>query len=163
MTTKKGLAVMLALAGAVVLCSFSLRQDDEKPKNLKVMSKNSTKEQVDSVMHSFKLSLGVKCGYCHAPQKDNPKRLDFASDDNPKKEEARDMMRMTAAINKKYFKDMKDSVGHAINAISCVTCHNGHDEPKSIPDEPMQGPGGPGAPGGQGGPGGPGGPGGMHK
>ncbi|HEY0274435.1 MAG TPA: c-type cytochrome [Chitinophaga sp.] len=138
MTTKKGLAVIVAFLGTVLLCSLSLPQDDEKPKNLKVMSKNSTHEQVDSVMHTFKLALGVKCGYCHAPQKDNPKKLDFASDDNPRKDIARDMMRMTGTINKKYFAHAQDSLGHAIVAVSCVTCHNGSPAPKYIPDEPTQ-------------------------
>lgn len=139
MTTKKGLAVIMAFVGTVLLCSLSLPQDDEKPKNLKVMPKNSTHEQVDSVMHDFKLALGVRCGYCHAPSKDNPKHMDFASDDNPKKDIARDMMKMTNAINKKYFGHEADSLGHPIVAVSCVTCHNGKSEPKRIPDEPMQG------------------------
>lgn len=138
MTTKKGLAVIVAFMGTVLLCSLSIPQDDEKPKNLKVMSKNSTHEQVDSVMHSFKLALGVRCGYCHAQQKDNPKRLDFASDDNPRKDIARDMMRMTAKINKQYFAHEADSLGHPIVAMSCVTCHNGSEHPKNVPDEPKQ-------------------------
>ncbi|PUZ30165.1 Photosynthetic reaction center cytochrome C subunit [Chitinophaga costaii] len=138
MTTKKGLAAIVAMLGTVLLCSLSLPQDDEKPKNLKVMPKNSTHEQVDSVMHSFKLALGVKCGFCHAPQKDDPRRLDFASDENRHKDIARDMMRMTGTINKKYFSHAQDSLGHAILAVSCVTCHNGHAAPQYVPDEPMQ-------------------------
>ena len=53
-------------------------------------------------MDQFKVDLGVKCNYCHAPSKENPKKLDMASDANPKKDISRDMMRMTAEMNKKY-------------------------------------------------------------
>lgn len=47
------------------------------------------------------MALGVKCGYCHALKKANSKKLDFASDEKPEKERAKDMLRMVAKINKK--------------------------------------------------------------
>jgi predicted metal-binding protein len=117
-----------ALLAAVTLCSLSLPQDDKKPKNLKVLPKNISHEELENVMRGFKNALGVKCNFCHAQQQDDPKKLDFASDDNEHKAVARDMMRMTLRINKKYFK------GHETMAVSCYTCHRGSQEPKIQPD-----------------------------
>jgi hypothetical protein len=74
-------------------------------------------------MKSYKEALGVKCNFCHAPRKDDPKKMDFASDENHHKDIARDMMRMTARINKKYFKS------NEVTAVTCYTCHHGSDEP----------------------------------
>jgi len=119
------LGVLLALAGS--LSAFMPKQEDYKAKNLKVLPKNISKKDLDKVMDNFKMALGVRCGYCHVPMKDNPKRMDFASDEKPEKDIAREMMRMTAKINKKYFHDeMKE--GKPL-AVSCVTCHNGKSEP----------------------------------
>jgi cytochrome c2 len=126
----KKTATMAVLAGIVVLLSAFMpkQQDTFKAKNLKVLPKNISKEDLDKIMDGFKVSLGVRCNYCHASMKDNPKKMDFASDDNAKKDIARDMMRMTAKINKKYFQhEMKDGKGQT--EISCTTCHNGKSEP----------------------------------
>jgi cytochrome c553 len=129
---KGSLALMMALLIAVTLCSLSLPQEKEpeKAKNLKVLSKNISHEELENVMRGFKTALGVKCGFCHVPQKDNPQKLDFVSDDNEHKEAARDMMRMTARINKKYFKG-----NDATKAVTCYTCHHGNEEPKVKPEE----------------------------
>lgn len=111
------------------LSAFMPKPEPEpKAKNLKVLPKNISKEELDKVMDDFKLALGVRCSHCHAPMKDNPKKLDFASDEKPEKETAREMMRMTAKINKKYFHEaMKE--GNTIAKIACITCHNGKTEP----------------------------------
>ncbi len=121
---------MAMLACMVVFLSAFMPKQQEafKAKNLKVLPKNISKEDLDKVMDGFKASLGVRCNYCHSAMKDNPRRMDFASDENPKKEIARDMMKMTAKINKKYFQQqMKD--GKGLIEISCTTCHNGKSEP----------------------------------
>lgn len=111
------------------LSAFMPKPEPEpKAKNLKVLPKDISKEELDKVMDDFKLALGVRCSHCHAPMKDNPRKLDFASDEKPEKETAREMMRMTAKINKKYFHEaMKE--GNTIAKIACITCHNGKTEP----------------------------------
>ena len=111
---------------SIALCSLTL-PDEPKFKNLKVLNKNISHDELDSIMKSFKNSLGVKCSFCHAQQKDDPKKLDFASDENEHKLISRDMMRMTMKINKKYFRNEKQ------DAITCYTCHNGHKEPVPAP------------------------------
>jgi len=131
MQYKKTITFLILLGTAVLLSAFMPQQQQEpKPTNLKVLPKNISHDELDEVMDGFKAALGVKCGFCHSPRKDNSKKLDFASDDNPKKEIARDMMRMTAKINKKYF-HQKDKEGKLIN-ISCASCHNGKEEPVTI-------------------------------
>jgi hypothetical protein len=52
----------------------------------------------------------------------------MASDANPKKKLAREMMKMTAEINVKWLKPtIKDADKHP---VTCNTCHRGAEEPK---------------------------------
>lgn len=128
MKIKGSLIVVSGLLVSVVLCSLSLPQQHERAKNLKVLPKDISHEELDKVMKDFKTALGVKCSFCHNPRKDDPKKPDFADDNNEHKDIARDMMRMTARINKKNFKGMDPM------PVTCYTCHQGNKEPKSTPD-----------------------------
>jgi cytochrome c553 len=112
------------IAFTVVCASFA---DDPKYKNLKVLSKKTTHEEMDSIMKHFSLSLGVKCGFCHVKNGD---KWDFASDENKHKDVSRSMMRMTNRINKKFFRDASTPV------ITCYSCHNGKEEPGVNPPMP---------------------------
>lgn len=123
---KRKLLTISILIASIALCSLTL-PDDPKFKNLKVLNKNISHDELEVIMKNFNNSLGVKCGFCHAQRKDDPKKLDFVSDENNHKLIARDMMRMTQRINKKYFKNEKQE------AITCYTCHNGHKEPVPPP------------------------------
>lgn len=107
-------------------------KDEPKFKNLKVLSKNISGDELEIIMKEFKTALGVKCNFCHSQSKTDPGKLDFASDENKHKDIARSMMKMTARINKKYFKDDKQG------AIKCFTCHNGEKEPKDPPVEKLE-------------------------
>lgn len=132
MQYKKTITLASLLILVICLSAFmpgQQAQQDRKATNLKVLPKNISEEELDKVMDGFKVALGVKCNYCHAPSTDNPKKLDFASDAKPEKEIARNMMRMTAKINKKYFHLKAE--GKGMLAVSCITCHNGQQEPKS--------------------------------
>ncbi len=119
------------IATVAIMSSFMSKQEPQpKYTNLKVLPKNISKEELDNVMDGFKAALGVKCNFCHAPRKDDAKKLDFASDEKQHKLIAREMMKMTAKINKKYF-HRKDKEGKMTN-ISCMSCHNGKEEPQTI-------------------------------
>lgn len=99
-------------------------------KNLKILPKNISHEDLDKVMDQFKSALGVKCNFCHAASKDSTSHhLDFASDEKPEKSIARKMMQMTAKINKKFFSYNKDEKGQMVNPIACMTCHRGAERP----------------------------------
>jgi cytochrome c2 len=133
MQFKKSLAVPLSLVVAAMLCSLALPPQEEKAKNLKVLPKNISHEELMKNMHFYNKALGVKCDFCHAKSKDNPQKMDFASDEKEEKETTREMMRMTNKINKKFFKSGKDESGQSIMTVSCYTCHNGEAEPKKLP------------------------------
>ncbi len=81
------------------------------PKNLKVLKA----EDERAVMGAMRGALGQRCDFCHI-QGDN------ASDENPKKLVARNMMVLVNDVNAKF----PDGKAH----VSCYTCHRG----KTIPD-----------------------------
>jgi len=121
--------VIIALVFAISAFTTQTTQENTKPQNLKVLPKNISEEELTKVMRGFNAALGVKCGYCHAPKANGEKGLDFVSDANPKKNIAREMIKMTKKINKKYFKNEHEGV---VKNISCETCHNGQAEPKNM-------------------------------
>ena len=120
---KKTMLVVLGLV-FVVTISLAFTRDDSPYKNLKILPKNITKEQMDSVMHHFTNSLNVHCNFCHV-RNETTKQWDFAADDNKHKLIARDMMTMMDKINDKYFnvtgakRDLNTKL-----MVTCFTCHN---------------------------------------
>jgi len=135
----------LVTLGLILMISVSLAftKDDPYYKNLKVLPKNITKQQMDSVMHHFSNSLGVRCNFCHV-RNDSTKTWDFASDENKHKLTAREMMKMMDKINDKFF----DVTGgkRVITTqlmVTCYTCHHGSTEPATKPvmqERPQQRP-----------------------
>lgn len=130
MRYKKIITISAILGLVALLSAFIPQQGDQKAKNLKVLPKNISHDELKNIMDDFKVALGVKCNFCHAARKDDPSKLDFASDENEHKEIARKMMRMTAKINKSYFNKKQED--GSLKAISCATCHNGAKHPKMI-------------------------------
>ena len=131
MLQKKKLTVLVLISSLVVLGIAASNPPQDQPKrNLKVLPKNISHEDLDKVMDEWKAALGVKCNFCHIPQKDDPRKMDFASDEKPEKQIARDMYKMTGKINKKFFKfNGKDK--EIIPPITCITCHNGKPHPEN--------------------------------
>lgn len=110
---------------------------EEGFKNLKVLPKNTSHDQLEKIMHDFNHDLGVKCNFCHAPSKDGSRHPDFASDEKPEKEVARKMMKMTLKIDKKFFDSKHPMIGDSTLAITCFTCHHGDPHPSEAKhDEP---------------------------
>jgi hypothetical protein len=124
--------------GFLIILSFAFTSDKPLYKNLKVLPKSTTKQQMDSVMKHFTSALGVKCNFCHEFNQEQ-KAMDFASDANEHKSIARSMMKMTEKVNKKYF-DVKDSDELTTTLeVTCYTCHNGKAHPgKFAPAQPQQ-------------------------
>jgi cytochrome c553 len=138
---KRSTLVILGLSLMVGISLAFTKADDPIYKNLKVLPKRITKPQMDSVMQSFTAALGVKCNFCHVRTADN-KDWDFASDANKHKLVARNMMKMTSKINKKYF----DVTGNSLSSsqmVTCYTCHNGKPEPATKAPRPNQNQNGP--------------------
>ncbi|MBX2921207.1 MAG: c-type cytochrome [Chitinophagaceae bacterium] len=130
-TNKNKIFVGMVLFAILMTGVAATTAEGPKP-NLKVLPKNIDHEELVKIMKGFNVSLGVKCNFCHVPSKTDPKKLDFQSDEKPEKDIARSMMKMTAKINKKYFK----SESGASSAITCITCHNGKEHPASKIDIP---------------------------
>ena len=90
-------------------------------KNLQILAKNTSKEEVHRVMEGYNTQLGVECNFCHvenAPEKD----------DRPHKADARRMMKMVADLNARkvaYFGPRAKD-----NLVTCATCHRGKAEPE---------------------------------
>ena len=115
-----------------------------KPKNLKVLPKNLTGEQVHKIMRGWAGALGQHCDACHAPYADHRRdakgrlELDFPSDANPRKEMARLMVKMTEADRTDYIAKVKqldkkmdqDRTGPEPAPLTCGTCHRGHLNPE---------------------------------
>lgn len=144
---RKKLNILLGLtvAGALIVQSFNIQQPEPKKlKNIKVFPSTATYKEVDHAMDQYKVDLGVKCNYCHAPEKDNPRKMDMPSDANPMKEVAREMIRMTNEMNQKYIATIKhtESDSTKIQLITCNTCHRGVPKPfgKPLPPSPSQWP-----------------------
>jgi hypothetical protein len=120
------------VAGLFMIAGIAATKPPEAPKykNLKILPKKISKEDLDKVMDHFKTALGVKCSFCHAPSKDTAQKWpDFASDEKPEKLIARKMMKMTSKINSKFFSDNKNEQGVAVPAVECMTCHRGSPHP----------------------------------
>lgn len=126
---------LLVIIGFIVVVSVSLAFTKHEPpyKNLKILPKDITKRQMDSVMDHFTVSLNVKCNFCHIRNRET-KEWDYAADSNKHKLVARDMLQMTYDINDKYFEytGSKRDLNTQL-MVNCYTCHNGHKEPLTIP------------------------------
>ena len=131
----KKLGIAAILIAFMVIGMAATRPEADKPKrNLKVLPKDISDEDLHKVMVDWKVALGVNCGFCHAPSKDSTSHHpDFASDAKPEKDIARHMFRMAAKINKKYFNFDKDDKGVVIPAVTCLTCHRGQPHPETKP------------------------------
>jgi hypothetical protein len=101
-----------------------------KERNLKVLPKDISDQKLDSIMHSYNKALGVECNFCHSPVQNFKDSLDYASDKEPMKENARDMMRMVIDINKNHFWFDKNERPEYLHTVTCITCHRGHEMPE---------------------------------
>ena len=122
--------LFILVAGASTILSFDYPAKQPGGfKNLTVLPKDITKKQLDSTMDYYCISLGVHCGFCHARLDSTSKHLDFPSDAKPEKGRAREMVTMTADMNKHYFAQGNTGVGQNIPGVTCFTCHRGNQEP----------------------------------
>jgi hypothetical protein len=119
-------AVLVALVSAGVAAVSAPKY---KFKNLKVLPQDISDAKLDSIMQSYNIALGVKCDFCHIKLKTFPGDFDYASDAEPMKENARNMMRMTIEINKNHFYFDKNERPEYLHTVTCKTCHRGEPFP----------------------------------
>jgi pentatricopeptide repeat protein len=106
----------------------------EKPSNIQVLPKDWPGSRLQPVMVGFTRALGVRCSYCHKGEEGKPlSTYDFASDDNPNKNRAREMYRMLGNINDQ-LKKIQPSGDKRVN-MWCNTCHRGRSRPMTLAEE----------------------------
>jgi photosynthetic reaction center cytochrome c subunit len=135
----KRIITLIALS-VFVLLGVAATKPDDGFKNLKVLPKNISGEELHKVMRSFNDALGVKCSFCHAKPKAGEEHPDFSSDEKSEKLIARKMIKMTNRINKKFF-HAKTKIGDAdaLLEVHCATCHHGAPHPEfEQKEEPKQ-------------------------
>jgi tetratricopeptide (TPR) repeat protein len=106
--------------------------DSLKIKNLKVLPKDIPVRALLDTMRNIAGALGVRCTYCHVGEEGQPlSTFNFASDEKPTKEKARQMLRMVGAINGDYLAKLTSRRSPPVT-VACVTCHRGVAVPRPI-------------------------------
>ena len=113
-----------AFLGMLCLCGLIAAQ--AKPVNLKVLPRDITIADLYTRMGNMQKDLGVTCNFCHEEDPET-KQINYASDENPRKETARLMMRMTNDINEKYLGTLGDR--QYAPPVTCGNCHLGQMHP----------------------------------
>jgi len=106
----------------------------EPAKNLKVLAPDTSAADLRSTMFSFTQGLDVRCVHCHAGEEGQSlSEIDFASDENPNKDRAREMLRMVHSIDEHLAK-IEPSEPERVT-VGCGTCHHGRPRPTSLEAE----------------------------
>jgi hypothetical protein len=143
---KKSSIIIIGCLLSVVAFQAFTTSHQPRFTNLQILPKDISKDGLDSVMHHFTASLGVKCNYCHVSNQET-RKMDFAKDDKPEKQIARKMMLMTIDINKNHFEQIAEtmdsgkmalptdtsSVSYMLKYVTCYTCHHGDAHPENKP------------------------------
>jgi hypothetical protein len=116
----------------VTIGMAATRLPPAQPRNLKVLPKDISDQMLDSIMHSYSKALNVTCGFCHVTDNNLPDTLNYESDLNPMKEEARKMMRMSIQLNKDYFYFDTTQRPEYLKVVTCMTCHRGDPMPVDL-------------------------------
>lgn len=124
------LSALLAAVFAVADLRSSAAQIPDKFKNLKVLPKDISKRELVPIMRGYSQALGVRCNHCHfqKPGSTRFEDIDFASDENKRKDVARAMMKMVGSINDQI---SKTPIKHPTE-VQCVTCHRGVQDPLTL-------------------------------
>ena len=130
MIIKRKIITLFTLIALVTGGVAAIESPKGKYKNLKILPKDISEQKLDSIMESYTKALGISCSFCHAEVKNFPDSLDYASDANTMKENAREMMRMTILINKTYFHFDKNEKPEYLKVVNCKTCHRGEPYPE---------------------------------
>jgi len=126
-------AVILFFLGAAGPAGAQRWSWPEKAKNLRVLPENTSADDLRSTMQGFSHALGVRCNHCHVGEEGQSfAEWDFASDDNPNKIRARQMMEMVGGIRKQ-LADFESS-NPVPATVSCYTCHRGTARPVPLAD-----------------------------
>jgi hypothetical protein len=134
MSRLRNYLIPMALAASIVATGAHAGIFDD-PKNLQVLPKHISPQELRQTMRKFSMDVGLACEDCHVGQPDQPvDTFDFASDDRDLKEVARLMLRMMTDINDRQLAKL-DRRAQARVSVQCVTCHRGQRRPLQMVDE----------------------------
>jgi tetratricopeptide (TPR) repeat protein len=120
--------IFLTLAASASAGMF----DDAK--NLKVLSEDTTAEELRATMRGISMGTGNRCSACHVGEVEaDLSTYDFSLDDKEKKGTARKMIEMTREINASLARAFPDA-SEPLVSVTCATCHRGQSKPKMIED-----------------------------
>lgn len=120
------ISFVVSLAATSALAQEPTVNKVESP-TVKVLT-GLTVSEFEQEMQHFVQAVGVSCNGCHMP------KGDFASDENPRKVKARQMVEMTKAVNQQFFPGHTRVEGESVlGRVTCFTCHQGELKPKSAP------------------------------
>jgi len=120
----KAILAMAVTIGSMAMTAPALLGQAAEPKTAEQNYKNITQlkgtpaDQLVPAMQFISSSLGVECSFCHVQGK-----MDL--DEKQPKKTAREMMAMTAAINKNAFGGRQQ--------VTCYSCHHGSTHPTNMP------------------------------
>jgi hypothetical protein len=117
----------LSLAAAAMVSHSQDGIPRTRPVNLQVLPKDMSGASVGKLMKRFERDLGVRCSHCHV---EDPKtqKIDYVSDENPRKQTARIMISMLTDINDKYLAQLGADRRYAV-PVTCGSCHQGQSSP----------------------------------
>jgi thioredoxin reductase len=149
MRRKTAGAFVLAMLG---LCVAAAAQEKPKPhdhenwkpekiENLKVLPKDTTPDQIMTIMKGYAEALNVSCVACHKGKVDAAySEIDYVDDSKENKEVSRSMIVMTRDINTKYPEGLPEA-SEKEPGVTCATCHRRNRHPETdLPPKPAKTP-----------------------
>ena len=115
LTASFALAIILLLVRGAAVAAEN--------KNLLVLDKNISAEELKRTMEGFSAQLGVKCVFCHVGEM-------YEKDDRKQKSDARKMIKLVMEMKGRKAEFFKSTVKD--NAITCALCHRGKPQPEAF-------------------------------
>ena len=111
-----------ALVAAAALLAPSVHAAPQN-RNLQVIDKNISKDELKKMMEGFAAQLGVKCQFCHVDEQ-------YEKDDKKQKGDARKMIKLVMEMKSRKPEFFKTTVKET--AIQCSMCHRGRPQPEAF-------------------------------
>jgi tetratricopeptide (TPR) repeat protein len=128
------LAGLLTLSIFLIVPGASYAGTFDDPKNLEVLPKDISPDELRETMKGISQGLGARCSTCHVGKIEaDLSTYDFSVDDKESKLKARKMLAMVRDINE-HIADAFADASEPLVSVSCATCHRGQTKPVMLED-----------------------------